>query len=133
MLTYILLSQNAFCWITDTLTGPRFLFPGVGLFLGDSTFAVTSAFLLQCASLASSLVLMCRCSSHAWLFVTLWTVASQAPTSMAFSRQRYWDGLPCPLLEDLPSPGIELESPVFSAWQADSLPTEPLGKPQHQA
>ena len=30
------------------------------------------------------------------LFVTLWTVASQAPLSMGFSRQEYWSGLPFP-------------------------------------
>ena len=43
-----------------------------------------------------------------------------------FSRQEYWSGLPCPLPEDLPSPGIEPRSP---ALQADSLPSEPPGKP----
>ena len=32
--------------------------------------------------------------SHVWLFVTLWTVAHQAPLSMGFSRQEYWSGLP---------------------------------------
>ena len=35
------------------------------------------------------------------LFATLWTVAYQAPLSMAFSRQEYWSGLPCPPLGDL--------------------------------
>ena len=30
------------------------------------------------------------------LFVTLWTVACQAPLSMGFSRPEYWSGLPCP-------------------------------------
>ena len=34
--------------------------------------------------------------SHVWLFVTLWTVAHQAPLSMGFSRQNYWSELPCP-------------------------------------
>ena len=28
--------------------------------------------------------------SHVWLFVTLWTVARQAPLPMGFSRQEYW-------------------------------------------
>ena len=37
--------------------------------------------------------------SRVWLFVTLWTVAHQAPQSMGFSRQEYWSGLP------FPSPG----------------------------
>ena len=30
--------------------------------------------------------------SCVWLFVTLWTVALQAPLSMEFSRQEYWSG-----------------------------------------
>ena len=45
-------------------------------------------------------LLWCACMlshfSHVQLFVTLWTVASQAPLSMGFSRQEYWSGLPCP-------------------------------------
>ena len=36
----------------------------------------------------------------------LWTVASQAPLSMGYSRQEYWSGLPCPP-GDLSNPGIE--------------------------
>ena len=43
-------------------------------------------------------------------FATLWTVAHQAPLSMGFSRQEYWNGLPCPPPVDLPNPGIEPES-----------------------
>ena len=34
-------------------------------------------------------------------------VALQAPLSMGFSRQEYWNGLPCPPPGDLPHPGIE--------------------------
>ena len=30
--------------------------------------------------------------SESWLFATLWTVDSQAPLSMKFSRQDYWSG-----------------------------------------
>ena len=30
------------------------------------------------------------------LFVTPWNGARQAPLSMGFSRQEYWNGLPCP-------------------------------------
>ena len=55
-----------------------------------------------------------------------WTVAHQAPPSMAFSRQEYWSGLPFPSPEDLPDPGIEPRSPTL---QADTLPSEPPGKP----
>ena len=45
---------------------------------------------------------------------------------MGFPRKEYWSGLPFPSLGDLPNPGIEPESPAF---QADSLPPEPQGKP----
>ena len=31
-----------------------------------------------------------------WFFVTLWSVACQAPLSMGFPRQEYWSGLPFP-------------------------------------
>ena len=48
---------------------------------------------------------------------TPWTVASQAPLSMGFSRQEYWSGLPCPRPGDLPHPGIKptsLTSPALA-------------------
>jgi len=45
----------------------------------------------------------------------------QAPLSMGFPRQEYWSGLPFPFL------GIK---PRSSALQADSLPSEPPGKPK---
>ena len=48
---------------------------------------------------------------------------------LEFSKQEYWSGLPFPTPEDLPDPGIELASTVSPAFQVDSLPTEPLGKP----
>ena len=48
--------------------------------------------------------------SHVWFFVTLWTVAHQAPLSMGFFRQEYWSGLPCPPPGDLHDPGIEPKS-----------------------
>ena len=44
---------------------------------------------------------------------------------MGFSRQEYWSGLLFPSPGDLPDPGTEPRSP---ALQADSLPSEPLGK-----
>ena len=51
--------------------------------------------------------------------------ACQAPHSVGFSRQEYWNGLSFPSPGDLPNPGIELGSP---ALQADSLPDELPGK-----
>ena len=59
---------------------------------------------------------------HVQLFVTPWTVASQAPLSMEFSRQEYWSGLPCPAS----NPGIKLVS------QVDSLPLSHWRSP-HQS
>ena len=61
------------------------------------------------------------CFSHVQLFVTPWIVACQAPLSMGISKQEYRSGLPCPLLADLPDPGVE---PVFYAL-AGSLPLAP--------
>ena len=40
------------------------------------------------------------------LCATLRTVAHQAPLSMGYPRQEYWGGLPVPLAEDRPNPGI---------------------------
>ena len=37
-------------------------------------------------------------------FCDPWTAAHQAPLSMGFSRQEYWDGLPQPPPGDLPQP-----------------------------
>ena len=47
-----------------------------------------------------------------------WTVARQAPLSVEFSRQEYWNVLPFPSPGDLPNPGIK---PRSSALQTDSL------------
>ena len=49
--------------------------------------------------------------SHIQLFVTLWTVACQAPLSMEFPRQEYWNGLSFLSPGDHLAPGIEPESP----------------------
>ena len=59
-------------------------------------------------------------------FATPWTVARQAPLSMEFSRQEYWSGLPFTSPGDIPDPGVK---PRFPAFQADSLLSDPPGKP----
>ena len=41
------------------------------------------------------------------LFANPWTVASQAPLSLEFSRQEYWNELPFPSPGDLSDPGIK--------------------------
>ena len=61
-------------------------------------------------------------------FVAPWSVACQAPLTMGFFKQEYWSGLPFPSPGDLPDPGRKPASP---AWQADSLPSEPPGKPSN--
>ena len=48
-------------------------------------------------------------------FATLWTVARQAPLFLGFSKQEYWNGLPCPPPGDLPDPGISYVS-SFGRW-----------------
>ena len=60
--------------------------------------------------------------SCAQLFVTLWTVACQAPLFIGFSRQEHWSGLPCTPPGNLPDPGIEPTSPEAPALQVDPLP-----------
>ena len=60
--------------------------------------------------------------------MTSLTVSCQAPLFMEFSRQEYRSGLPCSLPGDLPNPGTEPRSP---ALQADSLLSEPPGKPKN--
>ena len=47
--------------------------------------------------------------SCAWLVVTPWTAAYQAPPSMGFSRQEYWSGVP------LPSPCFHF-IPIYLPW-----------------
>ena len=56
--------------------------------------------------------------SYVQLFVTPWTVASQAPPSMGFSRQEDWSGLPFPSPGNLPNPEIKPRSPSL---QEDSF------------
>ena len=63
--------------------------------------------------------------SHVTLFVTLWTVACQAPMSVELSKQEYWSGLPFPFPRDLPDPGIE---PISPALPGGFFTTEPPGE-----
>ena len=57
-------------------------------------------------------------------FVTPWTVALQAPLSMGFPRQEYWEWFACP--EKLPDSGIKPMSPALAGRL---FITEPPGKP----
>ena len=72
-------------------------------------------------------VLRCAYSlSHVQLFETPWTVAPQAPLSMGILQARILEPRPPP--EDLPNPEIKPRSPTS---QADSIPSEPPGKPKN--
>ena len=66
--------------------------------------------------------------SHVQVFVTLWSVAHQAPLSMGFSRQEYWSGwLFPPPPGDLPDPGIEplsLTSPAVAGGVSNTSATK---------
>ena len=67
---------------------------------------------------------MCVCMlSHVQLFVTLWTVACQAPVSMGFFRREYWSG----------SSGPRGWTPVpcVSCLTGGFFTTEPPGKFYH--
>ena len=52
-------------------------------------------------------------------------VACQAPLSMEFSRQEYWDGLPFPTPGDFPDSGTE---PASAALEGRFFTTEPHRK-----
>ena len=57
---------------------------------------------------------------------TAQAVAHQAPLSMGFSRQEYWNRLPFPSPGDLPDPRIK---PVSPALEGGFFTAEPFGKP----
>ena len=52
------------------------------------------------------------------LFVTLWTEAHQVSLPMGFSREEYWNRLPCPTSRDLFDPGIKARSPALQACES---------------
>ena len=65
-----------------------------------------------------------RSLSRVRLFETPRTVAYEAPPSMGFSKQAYWNGLLFPSPGDLPDPGTE---PGLSHCRHISLPSESKG------
>ena len=69
---------------------------------------------------------------HVQLFVTLCTIACQAPLPTGFSRQEYWSGLPHLSPRDLPNPGFKPASLMSPAGQVVSLPLALPGKPRKE-
>ena len=60
---------------------------------------------------------------------TPWTIAHQPPLSLGFGGQDYRSVLPFPLTGDLPDPGSEPSSPVFSALAGRFFSIAPAGNP----
>ena len=67
----------------------------------------------------------CACVQSSLTLHDPWTIAHQAPLSMGFPRQEYWNGLPFPPPGDLPNPGIELTSLVSPASAGRFFTTMP--------
>ena len=99
--------------------------------------SLSSIFPMSSHFIASYYVWQCVCvceraRTHALiaqllqLFVTPWTAACQLPLSMGFPRQEYLSGLLFPLQGVFLNQGSNPKSP---ALQADSLLSEPPGKP----
>ena len=63
-------------------------------------------------------------------FATPRTVTCQAPLSMGFPRQGYWDSLPFPLPGDLPNPENKPTSLASPALAGGFFTTEPPGSPE---
>ena len=76
--------------------------------------ATTTDYTTEPLKVAVDLCVLSR-FSRVQLFVTLWTVAVQAPLSMGFSRQEYWSGLLCSPPGDLPDPGIKAHDSMSPA------------------
>ena len=86
----------------------------------DYTWIITSM-----SGIMGSQNVCVSCFSHVWLFVTLWTVASQAPLSKGFSRREYWSGLLFPCPGDFLTQGLNLHLLCLFHWQTVSLPLTP--------
>ena len=100
--------------------------PGISTGLFTCTFFIIAYGVTQlyiyCIIVYIHYVLSCS------VFATSWTVARRLLCPWGFSRQEYQSGLPCLLSGDFFDTGIE---PGCPALQADSLPSEPPGKPKN--
>ena len=74
--------------------------------------------------------LCCAVLSSSFMFnsATPWNAARLVPLSVEILQAKYWSVLPCPPPGNLPNRVMELRS---LALQADSLPSEPPGKPKN--
>ena len=65
------------------------------------------------------------------LFATLWTIALQAPLSIRFSRQEYWNRLSFPSPGDLLNSGTEPVSLSFPTLAGRFLTTSGIWEAHH--
>ena len=80
-------------------------------YLQGNNSPVSNTMAFKCAWVCS--VVSYLCNPMAMEF------SSQAPLSVEFSRQQYWNGVPFPSPGDLPVPGIKptsLVSPALAGW-----------------
>ena len=63
-------------------------------------------------------VFVCMCS----VMTNPWTMTCQAPLSMGFSKQGYWNRLPFPAPGDLSDPGIKPASPALAGRFVTTMP-----------
>ena len=69
---------------------------------------------------------VCALCCHVQLSATPLIITFQAPLSMEFSRQEYWNRLPFPTAGDLLDPAIELVSPAWAGtFFTTASPTVP--------
>ena len=103
---------------------PHWLRPELGLCVAGNTAAWPHRY----PGLPHNIVCMlAQLLSHVQLFETLCSLSGSSVRGIL--RQECWSRLPCPPPGDLPNLGIK---PVSPAFQADSWPTEPSGKPLTQ-
>ena len=69
--------------------------------------------------------------SRVQLSVTPWTAAYQAPSSMVFSRQEYWSGVPL-LLCNEPQMYSKLFPLGMSVYSQERPPSESSGQGKHR-
>ena len=76
------------------------------------------------------LCMYAQCLHCVQLFRFPRTVVCQVLLSIEFSGQEYWNGLPFPIPEDFPNPGIKPTSLASSAFSLRFFTTAPPAKPK---
>ena len=91
-------------------------------------FYAPSSWVCGPCTFASTTCVWVHMFSHTRLFATPWTVASQAPLSMEFSRQEHWNGLPFSTLRGIfPTQGSNFPSLAYPALAVRFFTTSATG------